>query len=63
MTHDATVDCDLEEMPGDFVVFFVGRGPEWRLLGFSRKVLVAFKNMLVIMENIWLICEKVVVLD
>ena len=39
MTHDATVDCDLEEMPGDFVVFFVGRGREWRLLGFSRKVL------------------------
>ena len=31
MTHDATVDCDLEEMPGDFVVFFVGRGREWRL--------------------------------
>ena len=39
MMYDAIVDCHLGEMPGDFVVFFVGHGREWRLLGFSRKVL------------------------
>ena len=37
MTHDPTVDCDLEEITGDFVVFFVGHGREWRLLGFFAK--------------------------
>ena len=39
MTYDATEDWDLGGMPGDFVVFFVGHGCEWRLSGFSRKAL------------------------